>query len=114
MKSGIVVPDRATLKSTINLYSDSNLKTAYTYVSTAATYSSEMKYITSTENYVKVEVGGKQLYASPQDVLLEPDGAAPGQNYYQAENGELIHYCTLTQPQAATTHLIQSEKRLRF
>ncbi|MGG3987087.1 S-layer homology domain-containing protein [Bacillus smithii] len=92
MKSGIVVPDRATLKSTINLYSDSNLKTAYTYVSTAATYSSEMKYITSTENYVKVEVGGKQLYASPQDVLLEPDGAAPGQNYYQAENGELIHY----------------------
>ncbi|MEK4876223.1 S-layer homology domain-containing protein [Bacillus sp. FSL W8-0102] len=92
MKSGIVVPDRATLKSTINLYSDSNLKTGYTYVSTAATYSSEMKYITSTENYVKVEVGGKQLYASPQDVLLEPDGVAPGQNYYQAQNGELIHY----------------------
>lgn len=92
MKSGIVVPDRATLKSTINLYSDSNLKTAYTYVSTAATYSSEMKYITSTENYVKVEVGGKQLYVSPQDVLLEPDGAAPGQNYYQAQNGELVHY----------------------
>ncbi|MBE3569064.1 MAG: S-layer homology domain-containing protein [Bacillales bacterium] len=92
MKSGIVVPDRAALKATINLYSDSNLKTGYTYVSTAATYSSEMKYLTSTENYVKVEVGGKQLYASPQDVLLEPDGTAPGQNYYQAKNGELVHY----------------------
>jgi beta-N-acetylglucosaminidase len=92
MKSGIVVPDRATLKSTINLYSDSDLKSAYTYVSTAATYSSEMKYITSTEKYVKVEAGGKQLYVSPQDVLLEPDGAAPGQNYYKVENGELIHY----------------------
>ncbi|MED1490554.1 S-layer homology domain-containing protein [Bacillus smithii] len=92
MKSGIVVPDRATLKSTIKLYSDSDLKNSYTYISPLATYSSEMKYITSTDKYVKVETGGKPLYVSPQDVILEPDGAAPGQNYYQAENGELIHY----------------------
>ncbi|MEK4221897.1 S-layer homology domain-containing protein [Bacillus sp. FSL W8-0116] len=92
MKSGIVVPDRSTLKDVIKFYSDSNLKNKYTYVSPLATYSSEMKYITSTEKYVKVEAGGKQLYVSPQDVLLEPDGAAPGQNYYQAQNGELVHY----------------------
>ncbi|MGG4013313.1 S-layer homology domain-containing protein [Bacillus smithii] len=92
MKSGIVVPDRSTLQKLIYLYSDASLKTQYTYVTTDPLYSTEMKYLTSTENYVKVEVGGKQLYASPQDVLLEPDGAAPGQNYYQAQNGELVHY----------------------
>lgn len=92
MKSGIVVPDRSTLQKLIYLYSDASLKTQYTYVTTDPLYSTEMKYLTSTENYVKVEVGGKQLYASPQDVLLEPDGAAPGQNYYQAKNGELVHY----------------------
>ncbi|WP_338751923.1 S-layer homology domain-containing protein [Bacillus sp. FJAT-52991] len=79
--------------STVNLYTDPSFKNAKTYVSSSATYgTTELKYVTSTDKYVKVQLGGEDYYMKPTDTLLVPFEGAKGRSYYKNVNGELVHY----------------------
>ncbi|WP_198508001.1 S-layer homology domain-containing protein [Bacillus sp. FJAT-42315] len=79
--------------ATVNLYTDSLFKTAKTYVSSSATYgTTELKYVTSTDQYVQVNLGGEDYYMKPSDALLVPFEGAKGRSYYKNVNGELYHY----------------------
>ncbi|OZI13453.1 S-layer protein [Bacillaceae bacterium SAS-127] len=79
--------------ATVNLYTDSLFKTAKTYVSSSATYgTTELKYVTSTEQYVQVNIGGEDYYMKPSDTVLVPFEGAKGRSYYKNVNGALYHY----------------------
>ncbi|OCA88867.1 S-layer homology domain-containing protein [Pseudobacillus wudalianchiensis] len=77
----------ATGGSTANLYSDPTLTTAKSY----ATKGAELKYITSTDSYVTVSLGGRTYYMKPENSDLVPFEGAPGRSYYRVINGELLH-----------------------
>ncbi|PPA70279.1 S-layer homology domain-containing protein [Jeotgalibacillus proteolyticus] len=51
----------------------------------------EMKYLDSTDQFVKVELAGKTGYVKPENVVLIPDGMKKGQSYYRVANGNLEH-----------------------
>ncbi|WP_052725865.1 S-layer homology domain-containing protein [Bacillus thermotolerans] len=87
--SGIVFADSKA--STVTLYSDPTFTTLKAYMPTANGFNNEVKYITSTDQYVKVALGGKEYYMKPQDSLLVPFEGAPGRGYYSVRNGELYH-----------------------
>ncbi|OMP66613.1 S-layer homology domain-containing protein [Domibacillus epiphyticus] len=85
--------------ATINLYTDAALKNAKTYVTanpqsaTKFPYTTtEMKYVTSTDQYVEVYIGGENYFIKPSDALLVPFEGAKGRSYYQNVNGSLVHY----------------------
>lgn len=84
---------------TVNLYTDPELTTNKTYVTgnsmTATTFpytSAEVKYITSTDKYVQVYLGGETYYMKPSDAMMVPFEGAKGRGYYQVSNGLLNHY----------------------
>ncbi|WP_046174564.1 S-layer homology domain-containing protein [Domibacillus indicus] len=83
---------------TVNLYTDPELKNNKTYVTgnsmTAATFAyttAEVKYVTSTDQYVQVYLGGETYYMKPSDALMVPFEGAKGRGYYQNSGGELVH-----------------------
>ncbi|WP_018394825.1 S-layer homology domain-containing protein [Bacillus sp. 37MA] len=84
--------------ATVNLYTDPALKTAKTYVSANPKNASkivytttELKYVTSTDQYVQVYIGGEDYYMKPDDAMLVPFEGAKGRGYYQNVNGSLVH-----------------------
>jgi beta-N-acetylglucosaminidase len=84
--------------ATVNLYTDSALKTPKTYVtanpqnaSKISYTTTELKYVTSTDQYVQVYIGGEDYYMKPGDALLVPFEGAKGRGYYQNVNGSLVH-----------------------
>ncbi|KMY55643.1 hypothetical protein AC623_18310 [Bacillus sp. FJAT-27231] len=74
--------------ATVNLYSDSGFATARSY----AVKGAELKYITSTDSYVKASLGGRDYYMKHSDSTLVPFEGAPGRSYYRVSNGELQHF----------------------
>ncbi|KIL76520.1 S-layer homology domain-containing protein [Bacillus badius] len=84
--SGIVFVSNS--GATVNLYSDPGLTNAKSY----ATKGSEVKYVTSTDSYVKVSLGGKDYYIKPSDGQLVPFEGAPGRSFYRVVSGQLEHH----------------------
>ena len=53
----------------------------------------EMEYIESTDQYVKVNLAGKQCYVKQSEILLIPYQQVEKRNYYSVNNkGELVHH----------------------
>ncbi|MFK2825580.1 S-layer homology domain-containing protein [Bacillus sp. B190/17] len=84
--SGIVFAGNS--GATVNLYSDQSFTTAKSY----ATKGSELKYLTSTDSFVKVSLGGKDYYMKHSDSQLVPFEGAPGRAYYRVSSGELQRF----------------------
>ncbi|WP_203363524.1 S-layer homology domain-containing protein [Bacillus sp. REN10] len=84
--------------SIVKLYSDPSFKHEKTYVSSSPRKGSskygttELKYVTSTKQYVQVYIGGANYYMKPADALLVPFERAKDRSYYKNENGALFHY----------------------
>ncbi|OLN24139.1 hypothetical protein BTO30_01625 [Domibacillus antri] len=83
---------------TVNLYTDPELKTAKTYVTgnsmTATTFpypTAEVKYVTSTDKYVQVYLGGENYYMKPSDAMMVPFEGAAGRSFYENAGGSLVH-----------------------
>ncbi|WP_203363523.1 S-layer homology domain-containing protein [Bacillus sp. REN10] len=90
--SGVVYA-KSSSGGTVNLYTDPTLKTAKTYVSSSSTYGlTELQYVTATEQYVQVYLGGDSYYVKSAEALLVPFEGAKGTNYYKNVNGSLVHY----------------------
>ncbi|WP_338751925.1 S-layer homology domain-containing protein [Bacillus sp. FJAT-52991] len=89
--SGVVYA-KSKSASTVNLYTDPSFKTAKTYVSSSSTYgSTELQYVTSTDQYVQVYLGGENYYMKPADALLVPFEGAKNLSYFKNVNGSLVH-----------------------
>ncbi|OZI13454.1 S-layer protein [Bacillaceae bacterium SAS-127] len=79
--------------ATVNLYTDPKFKTVKASVPSSAKYgTTELKYVTSTNQFVQVYIGGEKFYMKLSDALLVPFESAKGRNYYENVNGELYHY----------------------
>ncbi|MCM3787181.1 S-layer homology domain-containing protein [Domibacillus indicus] len=93
---GMVFAKPESGKATVDLYADETLKTAKTYVTASAIGSSgisaELQYITSTDAYVKVYLGGSEYFMKPEDTRLVPYEGAKGRGYYSVSNGLLVHH----------------------
>lgn len=91
--SGLVFAKGGT---TARLYTDEAMKNDKTYVVASAIGSSgistEMQYVTATDDYVRVYIGGDSYYMKHSDALLVPYEGMPGRSYYTASNGKLLHY----------------------
>ncbi|WP_050180109.1 S-layer homology domain-containing protein [Domibacillus robiginosus] len=78
------------------LYADEQFKNEKTYVTANAAASSgipaELQYITSTDSYVNVYIGGSEYYMKPEDARLVPYEGASGRSYYSVSNGLLVHH----------------------
>ncbi|MEK4027750.1 S-layer homology domain-containing protein [Pseudobacillus sp. FSL P4-0506] len=74
--------------ATVNLYSEPGFVTARSY----AVKGAELKYITSTDSYVKASLGGRDYYMKHSDSTLVPFEGASGRSYYRVSNGELQHF----------------------
>ncbi|WP_050183336.1 S-layer homology domain-containing protein [Domibacillus robiginosus] len=94
--AGLVFAKPASKATTVNLYTDTALKNAKTYVTASAIGSSgistELQYITATDSYVKVYLGGEYYYMKQADVRLVPYEGAEGRSYYAVSGGMLVHY----------------------
>ncbi|MET1032512.1 S-layer homology domain-containing protein, partial [Domibacillus tundrae] len=94
--AGIVFAKPSSNAAIVNLYTDEALKTAKTYVTASAIGSSgistELQYISSTDSYVKVYLGGDYYYMKQADAQLVPYEGAEGRGYYSVSNGLLVHY----------------------
>ena len=51
----------------------------------------EFVYVDATDNYVKVNAAGQDMYVKHEDVTLIPNVAAQGQSYYKADEQGLWH-----------------------
>jgi len=94
--AGMVFAKPESGKATVNLYADEAFKTAKTYVTASAIGSSgistELQYITSTDSYVKVYLGGSEYFMKPEDARLVPYEGSKGRGYYSVLNGLLVHH----------------------
>ncbi|WP_046181389.1 S-layer homology domain-containing protein [Domibacillus tundrae] len=94
--AGIVFAKPSSNAAIVNLYTDEALKTAKTYVTASPIGSSgistELQYISSTDSYVKVYLGGDYYYMKQADAQLVPYEGAEGRGYYSVSNGLLVHY----------------------
>lgn len=94
--AGMVFAKPESGKTTVNLYADEAFKTAKTYVTASAIGSSgistELQYITSTDSYVKVYLGGSEYFMKPEDARLVPYEGAKGRGYYSVLNDLLVHH----------------------
>ncbi|UII55691.1 S-layer homology domain-containing protein [Cytobacillus spongiae] len=87
MQSGLVYSNPSIGMYTTKLYSDPELKSEVTYVQP----NEEMKYIASSEDSVKVYLGGLTAYAKQSEVSLMPAVAVKKQNFYSVNSSnELV------------------------
>ncbi len=95
MASGVVVGNTPSNGNTV-IYKE-DMKTQLTYVSNL--FQTEMKYISSDEFKVKVQVADTIGYVKHEAVELIPTALQTGQSYYYVENGDLKHeiYFPITQ-----------------
>ena len=89
MSAGLAISNPPAGSYLTYLYEDSSFKKNITYINA----SQEMEYIESTDQYVKVNLAGKQFYAKHSEVLLIPYQQVEKRNYYSVNNkGELVHH----------------------
>ena len=89
MSAGLAISNPPTGSYLTYLYEDSSFKKNITYINAHQ----EMEYIESTDQYVKVNLAGKQFYAKQSEILLIPYQQVEKRNYYSVNNkGELVHY----------------------
>ncbi|WP_143242298.1 S-layer homology domain-containing protein [Bhargavaea cecembensis] len=90
MQSGVVITKPALTGSTLtNVYEKPDFKSAFTYV----TSDSELEYLESTPNYVKVRIAGKDGYIKHENAELKTWNMLKGRSYYTADSaGNLVHY----------------------
>ncbi|MBA2175550.1 glucosaminidase domain-containing protein [Halobacillus locisalis] len=69
------------------LYSDEQLKDAYSYVSG----SNEMEYVRSTENSIEVVLAGETYFIDHDSAALVPEPFKEGGSYYENVGGDLYH-----------------------
>lgn len=87
MKQGYVI-SKVLSTQTLDIYSDSSLKNAFTYVMT----DSEMEYIELVGDAVKVKIAGKEGYVPRKNVLLYPDIVSNKKSYWTVNsNQDLVH-----------------------
>ncbi|MCM3788856.1 S-layer homology domain-containing protein [Domibacillus indicus] len=93
--AGLVFAKPASNATTVSLYTDPALTNNKTYVTASAIGSSgistELQYITSTDSYVKVYLGGEYYYMKQADARLVPYEGAKGRGYYAVSGGMLVH-----------------------
>ena len=87
MSAGLVISNPSAGKATTTIYEEPSFKTNMTYVPPQ----SEMEYIESTDQYVKVNLAGRQGYVQQSEVTLLPYQQVEKRNYYSVNaNGELV------------------------
>lgn len=86
MSSGLSVSKKSALSTLTNIYSEDK-KTAQTYV----TIDTEMQYISSDENYVKIQFADRIGYVKQENVKLIPYSMVTKRSSYSNKNGELVH-----------------------
>jgi beta-N-acetylglucosaminidase len=88
MGSGIVYSKPDVNRALTIIYKDSSFRTSVTYL----TGQQEMKYLDSTESYVKVNVAGMTAYVKHNEVSLIPLPLIKGRNSYSTNQArDLIH-----------------------
>jgi beta-N-acetylglucosaminidase len=87
MKEGLAIA-KPSPGSYLTIIHNEGFKTQLTYVSP----NTEMKYISSTANSVKVQIGNTIGYVLASEVWLTPKQMISGQSYYQVKGGDLFHY----------------------
>ncbi|HZG71137.1 MAG TPA: S-layer homology domain-containing protein [Chondromyces sp.] len=88
MRSGIAVSIPTPSKSTADIYSDEALKKPVTYV----VNDTELRYIDSDEEKVKVQIGDQIGYVKHEFIDLKPSSMIKDRSYYTVRNGVLFHY----------------------
>ena len=89
MTAGLVISNPSTGKATTTIYEEPGFKNSMTYVPPQ----SEMEYIESTDQYVKVNLAGRQGYVQQSEVTLLPTQQVEKRNYYSVNNsGDLVHH----------------------
>ncbi|WP_186805974.1 peptidoglycan-binding protein, partial [Salisediminibacterium halotolerans] len=94
VEEGAVVRPRnsESREGTLNIYSDSSLGNAQTYITSNADFGSELNLVSMTEDYIEVSYAGTTGYVSVGEFTVLPESIAAGQrNYYQAQEGLLYH-----------------------
>ncbi|KAB2332562.1 S-layer homology domain-containing protein [Bacillus mesophilum] len=88
MASGLAYASPSIGKATTSLYSGANFRT----VDAAVPAQEELRYIESTEEAVKVYIGGRTAYVKHSDIHLVPAKMIKNQNYYTVNaRAELVH-----------------------
>jgi beta-N-acetylglucosaminidase len=88
MSTGLVISRPPVGSALTYIYNDSGFKNNTTYLPAQQ----EMKYIDSTDGYVKANLAGKTVYLKHTEVYLLPLQQVEGRNYYSVNSvGDLIH-----------------------
>lgn len=89
MQYGVVITKPTISGSTLtNVYEKPDMKSAFTYV----TRDSELEYIESTADYVKVKIAGKTGYIKHENAVLKTWNMLNGRSYYTVNSaGDLVH-----------------------
>ncbi|SEJ63048.1 S-layer homology domain-containing protein [Bhargavaea ginsengi] len=89
MQYGVVITKPTLSGSSLtNVYEKPDMKTAFTYV----TRDSELEYLESTADYVKVKIAGKTGYIKHENAVLKTWSMLNGRSYYTVNSAEeLIH-----------------------
>jgi beta-N-acetylglucosaminidase len=88
MSSGLVISRPAVGSSITIIYKDQGFKTQLTYLPSQQ----EMRYLDSTDQYVKVNIAGMTGYVKHTDAYLVPTQQIEGRSYYSVNtNGDLAH-----------------------
>ncbi|ARF17479.1 glucosaminidase domain-containing protein [Sporosarcina ureae] len=85
--SGFVATNTQTVTS---IYKKPIFTKMYEYTGVAT--DTELTYSDATADYIKVYIGGQDMYIKHEDVTLIPTATAKGQSYYQANQQGLWHY----------------------
>ncbi|PIC85723.1 hypothetical protein CSV72_12220 [Sporosarcina sp. P20a] len=85
--SGFVATNTQTVTS---IYKEPTFTSKYEYTGVAT--DTELIYVDATADYVKVHIGGQDMYVKQEDVTLIPTATAKGQSYYKANQQGLWHY----------------------
>lgn len=89
MHYGIVVTKPTASSSLTNIYEKSDLKSAFTYV----TSDTELEYLEATADYVKVKVAGRSGYIKHANADLKTWDMLKGRSYYTVNaSGDLVHH----------------------
>ncbi|MFD2683116.1 S-layer homology domain-containing protein [Bacillus seohaeanensis] len=88
MNTGIAVTVATPAGSNTNIYPSEGSSSAETYVA----FDTELKYLDSTEDRVKIQIGDRIGYVKQENVKLEPINMVEERSYYKVNNGLLYHY----------------------
>ncbi len=86
MSSGLAVSKKTATSTLANIYNEDK-KSIQTYV----TIDTDMQYLSSDEEYVKIQFADRIGYVKQESIKLIPYSMVTNRSYFSNKNGELVH-----------------------